>query len=83
MDVEGSYREAGTAVEMLTDVMAKTMTEDGKERKVFVYAHNMRGFDSSFILGVLYDMGYKIDRILSMGLSICRLSVAIWCFVIL
>ena len=27
----------------------------------------MRGFDSLFILGVLYDMGYKIDRILSMG----------------
>lgn len=39
----------------------------GKERKVFVYAHNMRGFDSSFTLGVLYDMGYKIDRVLSMG----------------
>ena len=67
LDVEGSYREAGTAMEMLTDVMANTMTEEGKERKVFVYAHNMRGFDSLFILAVLYDMGYKIDRILSMG----------------
>ena len=67
LDVEGSYREAGTAIEMLTDVMANTMTEEGKERKVFVYAHNMRGFDSLFILAVLYDMGYKIDRILSMG----------------
>lgn len=67
LDEEGSYREAGTAVEMLMDVMANTMTEEGKERKVFVYAHNMRGFDSSFILAVLYDMGYKIDRILSTG----------------
>lgn len=34
---------------------------------MFVYAHNMRGFDSSFILGVLHDMGYKIARVLSMG----------------
>ena len=24
------------------DVMAKTVTEDGKERKVFVYAHKPR-----------------------------------------
>ncbi|CAH3027090.1 unnamed protein product, partial [Porites evermanni] len=39
--------------------MANTVTEDGKERKVYVYAHNMRGFDSSFILTVLYKMGYK------------------------
>lgn len=39
-----------------------------KGRCLCIYCvHNMRGFDSSFILGVLYDMGYKIDRILSMG----------------
>lgn len=41
---EGSYREAGTALEMLQDVMSKTVTADGKERKVFVFAHNMRAF---------------------------------------
>ena len=64
---EGSYREAGTALEMLQDVLAKTVTEDGKERKVFVFAHNMRGFDSSFILNVLYGMEYKIVKVLSMG----------------
>ena len=64
---EGSYREVGTALEMLQNVMEKTVTEDGKERKVFVYAHNMRGFDSSFILNVLYRMGYKVVKVLSQG----------------
>lgn len=47
--------------------MANTVTDDGKERKVYVYAHNMRGFDSSFILTVLYKMGYKIVKVLSQG----------------
>ena len=64
---EGSYREAGTALELLQDVMSKTVTEDHKERKVFVYAHNMRGFDSSFIFKVLYRMGYKVVKLLSIG----------------
>ena len=49
VNVRGSYREAGKASDMLNDVMAKTVTEDLKERQVFVFAHNMRGFDSSFI----------------------------------
>ena len=47
--VEESYRQAGTSRQLLDDVMSKTVTEDGKERKVFVFAHNMRGFDSSFL----------------------------------
>ena len=67
VNVEGSYREAGKADDMLSDVMAKTVTDDMKERKVFVFAHNMRGFDSSFILQLLYDKGYKVEKILSMG----------------
>ena len=46
VNVEGSYREAGKASDMLNDVMAKTVTAEMKERKVFVFAHNMRGFDS-------------------------------------
>ena len=60
VNVEGSYREAGKASDMLNDVMAKTVTAEMKERKVFVFAHNMRGFDSSFILQLLYDKGYKV-----------------------
>ena len=67
VNVEGSYREAGKADDMLTDVFAKTVTDDKKERKVFVFAHNMRGFDSSFILQLLYEKGYKVEKILSMG----------------
>ena len=67
VNVEGSYREAGKASDMLEDVMAKTVTADMKERKVFVFAHNMRGFDSSFILQLLYDKGYKVEKVLSMG----------------
>ena len=58
VNVEGSYREAGKAMDMLSDVMSKTVTAELKERKVFVFAHNMRGFDSSFILQLLYDKGY-------------------------
>ena len=55
--------------EMLEDVRSKTVTEDGQERKVFVYAHNMRGFDSSFILTVLYGMGYQVVKVLSQGVK--------------
>jgi len=62
-----SYREAGTADEMLRDVMAHTITKEHEERKVYVFAHNMHGFDSSFIFNVLYGLGYKIVKILSMG----------------
>lgn len=65
--VEGSYREAGTARQLLENVMANTVTEDGKERKVYVHAHNLRGFDSSFILTVLYKMGYKVVKVLTQG----------------
>ena len=47
---------------------AKTRTnENGKERKVYVYAHNMRGSNSSFILHALYDLGYQIVKVLSVG----------------
>lgn len=67
VNVRGSYREAGKASDMLNDVMAKTVTEDLKERQVFVFAHNMCGFDSSFILQLLYDKGYKVEKVLSMG----------------
>ena len=63
----GSYWEAGTAMDLLHDAQARTVTEDGKERKVYVYAHNMRGFDSSFILHGLYDLGYKVVKVLSVG----------------
>ena len=62
----GSYREAGTAMDLLRDAQARTVM-DGKERKVYVYAHNMRGFDSSFILHALYDLGYKVVKVLSVG----------------
>ena len=62
-----SYREAGKAQDMLDDVFSKTVTSDMKERKVFVFAHNMRGFDSSFILQLLYQKGYKVEKVLSMG----------------
>lgn len=61
-----SYQEAGTAMDVLRDAKARTV-EDGKERKVYVYAHNMRGFDSSFILHALYDLGYQIVKALSVG----------------
>ena len=30
---------------MLQNVITKTLTEDREERKVYVYAHNMRDFD--------------------------------------
>ena len=62
-----SYHEAGKAQDMLDDVFSKTVTSDMKERKVFVFAHNMRGFDSSFILQLLYQKGYKVEKVLSMG----------------
>ena len=62
-----SYQEAGTAMDLLRDAQARTVTEGGKERKVYVYAHNMRGFDSSFILHALYDLGYQIVKVLSVG----------------
>ena len=67
VNVQGSYREAGKAPEMMEDVFSKTVTSDMKERKVFVFAHNMRGFDSSFILQLLYNKGYKVEKVLSMG----------------
>ena len=67
VNVKGSYREAGKASDMLEDVMAKTVTTEMKQRQVFVFAHNMRGFDSSFILQLLYDKGYKVEKVLSMG----------------
>ena len=67
VNVNGSYREAGKESDMLEDVMAKTVTAEMKERKVFVFAHNMRRFDSSFILQLLYDKGYKVEKVLSMG----------------
>lgn len=40
VNVPNSYREAGKAADMLEDVMAKTITRDKQERKVFVFAHN-------------------------------------------
>lgn len=67
MNVPNSYREAGKAADMLDDVMAKTITSQQEERQVFVFAHNMRGFDSSFILQLPYDKGYQVEKILSMG----------------
>ena len=67
VNVKGSYREAGKASDMLEDVMAKTVTTEMKQRQVFVSAHNMRGFDLSFILQLLYDKGYKVEKVLSMG----------------
>ena len=63
----GSYQEAGMTMDLLHDAQARTVTEDGKERKVYVYAHNMRGFDSSFILHALYDLGYQVVKVLSVG----------------
>ena len=59
-----SYKEA---MDVLYDAQVTTVTADGKERKVYVYAHNMRGFDSSFILHALYDLGYQIVKVLSVG----------------
>ena len=67
VNVPGSYQEAGKAVDMLDDVLAHTETENGEERQVFVFAHNMRGFDSSFILQHLYEKGFAAEKILSMG----------------
>ena len=67
VNVKNSYREAGKASDMLDDVMSKTITRDMEERQVFVFAHNIRGFDSSFILQLLYDKGYQVEKILSMG----------------
>ena len=75
VNVEGSYLEAGKAVDMLSDVMAKTVTDEMKERKVFVFAHNMRGFDSSFILQLLYDKGYKVEKVLVWERNFNRFSV--------
>ena len=63
----GSYREAGKAANMIDDVLAHTEMENGEPRQVFVFAHNMRGFDSSFILQLLYERGYEVEKILSMG----------------
>ena len=40
---------------------------NGQERKVFVYAHNLCGFDGMFFQEELYDMGYSIDKILNQG----------------
>ena len=31
---------------------------------MYVYAHNMRNFDTSFILRVLHRMGYKVEKVL-------------------
>ena len=62
VNVEGSYREAGKAMDMLSDVMSKTVTAELKGRKVFVFF-----CDSSFILQLLYDKGYKVEKVLSMG----------------
>ena len=67
VNVEGSYRKAGKACDMLQDLFSKTVTAEMKERKVFVFAHNMREFDSSFILHLLYNKGYKVEKVLSMG----------------
>ena len=67
VNVKNSYREAGKASDMLEDVMSKTITCNHEERQVFVFAHNMRGSDSSFILQLLYDKGYQVEKILSMG----------------
>ena len=67
VNVPNSYREAGKAADLLEDVMSKTLTADMQERQVFVFAYNMRGFDSSFILQLLYDKGYQVEKILSMG----------------
>ena len=67
LNVPGSYREAGKAADMLEDVTAHTEMENGEKRQVFVFAHNMRGFDSSFILQLLYEKGYVVEKILSMG----------------
>ena len=61
-----SYQEAEMAMDVLRDIKART-NENGKERKVYVYAHNMRGFDSSFILHALYNLGYQIVKVLSVG----------------
>ena len=63
----GSYQVAGKAVDMLDDVLAHTKTENDEERQVFVFAHNMRGFDSSFILQHLYKKGIAAEKVLSMG----------------
>lgn len=63
---EDSYHEKATVKEVLEDAFAKTMF-DGQERKVFVYAHNMRGFDGTFFQEGLYDMGFSIDKILNQG----------------
>lgn len=51
---EDSYHEKATVKEFLEDAFAKTMV-NGQERKVFVYAHNMRGFDGTFFQEGLYD----------------------------
>ena len=67
VNVPGSYREAGKAADMLEDVTDHTKTENDEDRQVFVFAHNMRGFDSSFILQLLYKKGYVVEKILSMG----------------
>ena len=61
-----SYKEAETAMDVLRDAKART-NENGKERKVYVYANNMHGFDSSFILHALYDLGHQIVKVLSVG----------------
>ena len=77
VNAEGSYREAGKASDMLEDVMTKTVTADMKERKVFVFAHNMRGFDSSFIYSCCMIRVTKSKRSGVWGLNFCRFSVEI------
>lgn len=75
MNVRGSYCEAGKASDMLNVVMAKTVTEDLKKRQVFVFAHNMHGFDSSFILQLLYDKGVQGGKSVEYGCKIFIVSV--------
>lgn len=41
--------------------------EDGQERQVFVFAHNMRRFDRMFIQDTLYGQGCRLEKILSRG----------------
>ena len=41
--------------------------EDGQERQVFVFAHNMHRFDRMFIQDTLYGQGCRLEKILSRG----------------
>lgn len=53
-----------TPEEFLEDVNSKAV-EDRQERQVFVFAHNMRGFDRMFIQDTLYGQGCCLEKILS------------------